>query len=514
MNATWTEGYVAELDYPHSYTAELNPFRMALPFLASGLAVPPVRHACELGYGQGLSLNIHAAAGSAQWHGTDFLPGQALHAQQTAEASGAGAVLVDQSFAEFCARDDLPAFDFIALHGVWSWVSAENRAVIVDFLRRKLRVGGVVYLGYNTLPGWSDLLPVRELLLQHTQRMGGAGQSLASRIQGALAFVEKLGQAGAGFAQAHPAIAQTLDELKNADPRYLAHEYLNADWQPMFFSDMAAALAPAKLAYACSAHHESERFTLSPEQQALLHDVHDPVLREGMRDFCVNQRFRKDYWVKGARRLSAVEQAQALREVRVVLQTAREDVQRNVSTPRGELRFDTEVFKRLLDLLGDHVPRRLGEIERQLANVALPQLVESVLALVAAGVLASAQPDAVAAAAKVQTDRLNLHLMVRALGSAQVNDLASPLTGGGVALTRVEQLLLYAALDPSRKPEDLGRLVWQVLQPQNVKMLRDGKALETEADNLAELARVAREFVRKRLPLLHALGVVPNVTKG
>lgn len=514
MNAPWTEGYVAELDYPHNYTADLNPFRIGLPFLASGLAVPEIRQACELGYGQGLSLNIHAAAGTAQWHGTDFLPSQALHAQETARASGANALLVDQPFAEFCARSDLPEFDFIAMHGVWSWVSDENRAVIVDFLRRKLRLGGVVYFGYNTLPGWSHTAPLRELLMQHTARMGGAGQSLADRVRNALKFIEALGQAGSAFTQAHPSIAQMVEELKNSDPRYLAHEYLNADWRPMYFSEMAAALAPAKLSYACSAHHEAESVSLSPEQQALLRDVQDPVFREGMRDFCVNQRFRKDYWVKGARRLSAIEQVQALREVRVVLQMAREDVQRKIMTPRGQMALDTDVFKRVLDALGDHMPRRLGDLERLLPGVAVPQLVEAVMVLVAASEVATVQPDAVVAAAKVQTDRLNLHLMVRALTGTQVEDLASPLTGGGVPLTRVEQLLLYASLDPSRKPDDLGPLVWQVLKPQNVKMLRDGKLLESEADNLAELARTSRAFVNKRLPVLRALGVVPSVSKG
>ena len=73
-----------------------------------------------------------------------------------ATASGAGAQLFDQSFAEFCNRGDLPHFDFIGLHGIWSWISDENRAVIVDFVRRKLAVGGVLYVSYNTQPGLVD----------------------------------------------------------------------------------------------------------------------------------------------------------------------------------------------------------------------------------------------------------------------------------------------------------------------------------------------------------------------
>lgn len=77
--------------------------------------------------------------------GTDFNPSQAAFAPEIASVTGADARLFDESFAEFCARDDLQEFDFIGLHGIWSWVSDVNRGVIVDFVRRKLKVGGVVH---------------------------------------------------------------------------------------------------------------------------------------------------------------------------------------------------------------------------------------------------------------------------------------------------------------------------------------------------------------------------------
>jgi hypothetical protein len=56
----------------------------------------------------------------------------------TPDAAGVDAVVSDQSFEEFFARDDLPQFAFVGLHGVWSWVSAANRARIeVEFQRMK-----------------------------------------------------------------------------------------------------------------------------------------------------------------------------------------------------------------------------------------------------------------------------------------------------------------------------------------------------------------------------------------
>jgi len=92
---------------------------------------------------------------------------------------------------------------------------------------------------------------------------------------------------------------------------------------PMSFARMAEWLAPAKLSYACSAHYldQIDAINLSAEQQALLKDIPDPMFRETVRDFCVNQQFRRDYWVKGLRRLSMLEQGEAVRAQRVVLHT-------------------------------------------------------------------------------------------------------------------------------------------------------------------------------------------------
>src|SRR5204862_8195062 len=64
----WTEGYVAEINYTFGYYSELNPIRTSVLFLNVGLAPPAVATACELGFGQDLSVNIHAAASDVRWH--------------------------------------------------------------------------------------------------------------------------------------------------------------------------------------------------------------------------------------------------------------------------------------------------------------------------------------------------------------------------------------------------------------------------------------------------------------
>ena len=160
----WNSGYVTDINYTHGYYTELNPLRVKLAFLNAGITPPEQHMACELGFGQGLSINMHAAASHVEWHGTDFNPSQAAYSRDLARASGAKAHLHDEAFAEFAARDDLPEFDYIGLHGIWTWISHYNRDVIVDFIRKKLKVGGVVYISYNTMPGWAAFAPMRHVL--------------------------------------------------------------------------------------------------------------------------------------------------------------------------------------------------------------------------------------------------------------------------------------------------------------------------------------------------------------
>ena len=178
---SWTSGYVTELEYTYGYYRELCPGLLRLACVSAGIAPPSTKQLqyLELGFGQGLSINIHAAAVDGEFWGTDFNPTQVTHARALTEASGSGAKLFEDSFAEFAARPDLPEFDIIGLHGIWTWISDENSRVIVDLIRRKLRAGGIVYISYNCLPGWAPAVPLRHLMKLHADFAAEASGLLA-----------------------------------------------------------------------------------------------------------------------------------------------------------------------------------------------------------------------------------------------------------------------------------------------------------------------------------------------
>jgi len=507
----WTAGYLSEIGYTLGYYPELNPLRLQLLLANASLACPEVGTACELGFGQGMSVNLHAAASQVRWFGTDFNPAQAGFARELASASGAGAQLFDQSFAEFCSRPDLPDFDYIGLHGIWSWVSDENRAVIVDFIRRKLKVGGVLYASYNTQPGWAAMVPMRDLLTRHGEVMGAAGQGIVSRIDGALDFAEKLLATNPTYARANPHVAERLKTIKGQDRNYVAHEYFNRDWLPMPFARMAEWLAPAKLNYACSASHldHIDPANLTAEQQAFLKDIPDAMFRETVRDFMVNQQFRRDYWVRGARRLNSLEQLEALRKLRVILVQPRADVALTVTGSLGEATLQVAIAEPILELLADHQAKTLGQIELAVKDkgVDFARLMQAVMVLTGAGSLVAVQDDATIARARPQTDRLNAFLCDMARGRTDTSYLASPVTGGGVAAGRFQQLFLLAMNQGLSQPADWAQFVWQMLLAQGQRIIKEGKPLESPEENVAELSEQAQTFAEKQVPILIALGI-------
>jgi hypothetical protein len=305
-------------------------------------------------------------------------------------------------------------------------------------------------------------------------------------------------------------VAERVKGMKAHNRNYLAHEYFNRDLLPMLFSKMAQWLGPAKVDFACSADYlgHIDQVNHTAEQQALLKEIPDAMFQQTVRDFMVNQQFRKDYWVKGARRLSLLEQAEALRAQKVVLTVHRADVSLKVTGALGEATMQEAVYNPVLDALANHIPQTLGQLEQALKdqNIAFPQLVQAVLILSATGTLVAVQDDI--SKVREQTDKLNAFLMNKARGSADITYLSSPVTGGGMAVGRFNQLFMLALVQGKKLPAEWAHFTWHLLAAQGQKILKEGKALETPEENLVELTAQATTFAEKQLPIMKALQII------
>lgn len=507
----WTGGYVADIGYTHGYYAELNPARARFALLKAGYAFPETGAACELGFGQGISINAHASASTVEWHGTDFNPAQAGFAQELGAASGARVKLYDEAFDQFCGRAGLPEFDFIGLHGIWSWISDENRHVIVDFVRRKLKVGGVLYISYNTQPGWAAMAPVRDLMAEHAKLMGAPGAGIVARIDGSIEFAEKLLASNALFGRANPQVKARIEAMKKQNRHYVAHEYFNTHWLPMSFSKMHGWLDDAKLTYACSAHllDHVDPINLTPEQRTLIAEIPDRMFRESVRDFMVNSQFRRDYWIKGLRPLPPVQRVELLRKERFVLTIPKDKVTLTVTGVLGEGNMEARIYQPIIDLMADHKVRSVHDIERALEGKGIDfnNLIEALAILVGKGNLYPAQDEAAVAAAATQSRALNRKLCEQARYVDAVAFLASPFTGGGLSVSRLEQLMLLARADGMSSPESWSRFILRIVGAQGQRILKEGKMPESVGEELQVVLETANEFRDTRLPLLDALQV-------
>lgn len=511
MSTEWNAGYVTDVNYTFGYYGELNPLRCRLPLLMVGRHAPKIENACELGFGQGLSVSIHAAAQpGVNWYGTDFNPSQAAFASEMVRLAGAAAKLYDEAFAEFCNRQDLPDFDFIGLHGIWTWISDANRGVLVDFIRRKLRPGGVLYISYNTLPGWSASAPIRHLMKRHAEVMGAPGQGIIGQTDAALNFIDQFLALDPLYAKANPGAAERLKQIKGQDRKYLAHEYMNRDWHPMYFADMEDWLGDAKVGFASSAHtlDNLPELNLTAQQSEFMRNIPDVSLRETIRDYYVNQQFRRDYWVRGVRAMVGHEQVAAMREERVVLTAPKDALPTKVRGVLGEAGLIDTIYQPIYELLLDYKPHSIQELEAHVGgkNVSFAQLSSALTILLGLSVIHQAAPGQDLAKAKARTQALNRAISRRSLSVGDIAHFASPVTGGGVSAPRFSQLFWLSRQNGGKTADDWAQFAWSLLHAQNQAIVKDGAALQGE-DNLVELRAQATQWGANVLPLWTALGI-------
>jgi SAM-dependent methyltransferase len=508
--------YRTDLSYTHGYYYEQAPGLIDFAVLLSGHR-PPDRTGgltyLELGYGQGVTANIHAAACPGVYHGTDFIPDHALNAQALAGASGADAHFLADSFTDLVGRTDLPQFDYVSLHGVWSWVPEADRQAIVDTLRDRLKPGGAVYFGYNCQPGWASEMPLRELLSLHARRIGGDDGRSPESIAAAIDFARALADSGGRYFTNHPGTIKLLDKISSHDRRYLAHDYFNRVWSPTYFADLATRLNAADLQYAGPARlaQRIDSLQLTPAQRAVIDSIGDPILRETARDYATDRAFRADLFTRRGERISEQEQTERLMATRLVLIVRGDEVPLEIEPALGVVSLDRAIYRPVILALGANggSPKSIGELLARPEIAALPpgKLLEALVVLTGINHAHPVQTDEQIAIAQPRCEALNQALRERARTSGDIRYLASPVIGAGVRVGRFEQLFLSARRRGLETPADWARDVHATLAANGETAAKNGKPLQLSAEAVPELTKLAKHFAVSRLAVLEQLEV-------
>lgn len=364
------DGYVQDIEYVSGFYPYQAPAHLDAICLLNGIA-PPDRGSsftwCELGCGQGLTANLIAAAyPQATIHGIDYLPAHIDRARATAEAAGiTNAIFHPASIADTVDDPGLPLFDYVTLHGVYSWVGPSVQADIVRFLERRVKPGGLVLVSYNSLPGWQRIAPLQRLLRAHAEA-AGPGLSSDRRARDALAFARALKAAGAaGLADCDiDLVAAPLPGRTEAEHAvYLAHEYLNIDWRPLLHADVARDFAPAGLSFAGSARplRNDLGLVLTGDQRALLDEIPDATTRESLVDYCTQEMLRYDIFVRGPQALNTDERDAGLRAIKLALIHQGVILPHQINGAGRTVTLEPAVYGPILNALGQKV-HTIGEL--------------------------------------------------------------------------------------------------------------------------------------------------------
>jgi cyclopropane fatty-acyl-phospholipid synthase-like methyltransferase len=256
--AAASSDYTTDIVYPSAFGVFQAPVHLAYAAGLGGRAAPWVDGTpftyCDLGTGAGLTLCVLADCyPEAQFHGIDLNPEHIQRGSALARAAGLANVTFHQaSFADL-EQLALPAFDFVAMAGVYSWIAPELRGACLSFARSRLTERGTVFVHYGALPGNSQIDALYALLRDIAA--GVEGDSL-TRFAEACRVVGALRAAKARFFQYNPFAAAWMEQIANQDPRAMAHEVLNAQRASLWASDVAHEARAAGLAYVANAQLE------------------------------------------------------------------------------------------------------------------------------------------------------------------------------------------------------------------------------------------------------------------
>lgn len=187
---------------------------------------------------------------------------------------------------------ELGGFDYILVHGVYSWVPPEVQRKILAICKANLAPHGVAYVSYNCLPGWHARGAIREMLWYHVARFTDPAQRVRE-ARGLLAFLAKSAAGQDGFYSG--LMRQELAVLHRTPDSYLLHEHLEEYNEPLYFHEFIERAAAHRLQYLGEAQIGAMMASqLGAETEQTLRKISADLLHmEQYMDFVRNRMFRQ-----------------------------------------------------------------------------------------------------------------------------------------------------------------------------------------------------------------------------
>jgi len=508
------EAYLKDTPYIWGCYSELNPLYLNYICALNGHRPRDLNQDftyCELGSGNGVTVTALAELfPQGDFHAVDFNDVHIENSNALLKNTG----LQNLGFYETDFNDlqtlPGPDFDFIVLHGVYSWISAATRENIREFIGKRLKDGGIVYVSYDCLPGWSSIAPLRDMVMAHTAAM--PDDSLAKTRAG-LDFLEFLKTNKAAFFEDNPTAVTFLDQLKEHPLDYVSHEFFGDTVKPVYFQDVANFMRSIGVIYSGSAipHLNFVDLAVPQEFHELLKKSGSRIEFETYGDFIRNQRFRRDVFIKSQETLTEQEQDEILMSIPFGSLCVQEDFKRSVAFGDVALNYVADLFENLIQELcsGAKTVNDLTQLET-FAGYGPELILDGIRFLSAGGQIV---PFAAATNSVSEADlavnryslggTYNLEILKLRLLAQDAIGLSAPKAGITVEVSMSDALFALCSVEAERD---------QVSEWAFQRLLEKGQEMVVEDGTESEaLAQAVEEFRLKRLPKFIEFGILDAV---
>jgi len=189
---------------------------------------------------------------------------------------------IDESFGKF---------DYIIAHGILSWVTKDVQDKIFEISKKNLSANGIAYVSYNTLPGWSAIRGIREMMLYHTDKF----EDPAVKTSEARKLLEFIAEGNGDNESPYKSLIENeIKTLSTVGDFYLAHDHLEQNNEPFYFHDVMKKADNNGLQYLGDTSIASMFIGNLPAKTAeVIGSIGNDIVRsEQYMDFVTNRRFR------------------------------------------------------------------------------------------------------------------------------------------------------------------------------------------------------------------------------
>ena len=515
------DGYLVDTAYTWGFYEGQSPFLINYVARLNGVDARPIEEPftyLELGCGNALTVNVLAACfPHGDFYAVDLNADHIANGRMLAEKGGLNNVSFFLDTFERLREMQLPAFDYITLHGVYSWVSAEVRRDIVKVIDAKLKPGGLVYVSYNTMQGWAALLPLRQIMLSYSEHRDLQGSR--ERAAEGLRYLRYLRDNKATYFEKNPGSGAALDRLLQQDLSYVVHEYFNESWEPQYFSQIAAEMAQAGLRFCGTTAMARNYADLSIPKafRGLLDAANDDFVRETHKSLILNEKFRTDVYVRGTDFVPQEQRSRLFETTFFGANVPATEITRHVQVGAMTVNYEGKIYDELIPALADGT-RSAAEICGLPAFESVPpaDVIKAINNLVPGGQfrplaarapqLSNRGPENLRIASRFNRAVLEERLLA---GGANVVPLASPVMGNGIMADSITGLLLLA-FDRGGS-DDLVERVLVLLEETGRSLRTDDRTVSDPAEARKLIDFASAKFRTQHLPLLIRFGILEPV---